>query len=134
MHDLKNNIKVVQAVAPAALTEDTASGAIDLAGYESAAVIMDVGVITDGKWGLEISESDVVDGIYTAVADKDLIGQEPTGLEPGTGKGSGTAPAVGYKGFRRYLKVTVKEEESATTGAVIGAVVILGHPAHAPVA
>lgn len=134
MHDLKNNIKVVQAVAPAALTKDTVSGAIDLAGYESAAVIMDVGVITDGKWGLEISECDTADGQFAAVDGADLIGQEPTGLEPGTGKGSGTAPAVGYKGFKRYLKVTVKEEAASTTGAVIGSVVILGHPAHAPVA
>lgn len=134
MKDLKNNLKVVQAVAPAALTQDTASSAIDRAGFGSVMFVMNVGTITDGKWGLEISECDTSDGTFTAVDDADLIGTEPTALESGTGKGSGTAHKVGYKGSKRYLKATIKNKATSTTGAVAGVVAILGNPAHAPVA
>lgn len=134
MKDIYNNVKVVQAVAPAALTQDTASSAIDRAGYGSVLFIMDVGVITDGKWGLEISECDTSDGTFTAVDNANLIGLEPTALESGTGKGGSAAHKVGYKGSKRYLKATIKEEVASTTGAVAGVVAILGNPAHAPVA
>ncbi len=134
MHDLANNIKAIQAVVPAAKTADGASDAIDLAGYKSVVVLLEMGAITDGTWGMELSECDTAAGTFTAVDNKDLIGLEPTGLITGDGKGGSALYAVGYKGSKRYIVATVKEEVASTTGAVAGITVLLGHPNHAPVA
>ena len=44
MKDLANNVNVTQSIAPAALASDTNGTGVDLQGYGSATVLLDVGV------------------------------------------------------------------------------------------
>lgn len=131
MHDLKNNISLVQALAPVVCTADKTATGIDLAGFKTAVVVLNMGVITDGTWALEVQESDAASSGFAAVAAADLIGTEPTGLTTGAGSGGSTVYTIGYKGSKRYIR-TVLSQSAAGTGALAGIVVIKGNPDHTP--
>lgn len=131
MKDLYNNLAIVQALAPVAVAADNTGSAIDLAGYDSALIILSVGTVTDGTYAIEIQESDTTTaGDFAAVDAADLIGTEKTGI---TTTNDETYYAVGYKGSKRYIRYVITETSAGSTGGVMSVVVIKGNPAHAPV-
>ncbi|SVE23533.1 uncharacterized protein METZ01_LOCUS476387, partial [marine metagenome] len=71
MRDLSNNIVGVASIAPAVLASDTDGTGVDLQGYESATVLLSVGVegitlSTTNKIEFELEES-ADDSTYTDV-------------------------------------------------------------------
>ncbi|TGP88927.1 MULTISPECIES: hypothetical protein [unclassified Mesorhizobium] len=125
MRDLANSLGVVQAVAPAVLTATNTSAAIDLLGFNGAAVIINTGAIAgSGNFTPKLQESD--DGTtFTDVAAGDLIGSFPAALV------AASALKVGYIGNRRYVR-TVLTLNSGTSIAA-SAVVVKGRAASRPV-
>lgn len=138
MRDLMNNIttKVVIAPPAAAITDNTAQvgSIVDVAGYDSLTFVISIGSLADAdatfavlvEEGAAANLSDAV-----AVDDKDLIGTET--LAGFTFASDGAARKIGYKGGKRYVRLTVTP--SGNTGAApFSAVAILGHPSRAPTA
>lgn len=122
-YDLVNNIKVVNAVNSAALTDDSSeSAAIDTAGFESVTVIAQMAAFTSGAGKISISECDTSDGSFTAVAESDLINV------PEKMAAAGAVSKVGYRGHKQFIKVKIVKDSAIS--ATVGAVVILGHPHH----
>lgn len=73
-YDLVNNIKVVNAINAAAITDDSSeSSAIDTAGFESVTVVAQMAAFTSGAGKIQILEGETSAGSFTAVADEDLI-------------------------------------------------------------
>lgn len=142
MRDLLHNVGIVGAIAPAVLDADNTPAAIDLLGFDSAVVVLHVGVggitfTTSNKIEFKLTHSDD-DVSYTAVALEDVLGL--------TSVGSGgiihaltaahAAPSVkkvGYVGGKRYLKLLADFSGTHSTGTPISATVIKGHAASRPV-
>lgn len=126
-YDLVNNIKVVNAVNSAALTDDSSeSAAIDTAGFESVTVIAQMSSFTSGAGKISISECDTSDGSFTAVADRDLINASESMAV------AGAVSKVGYRGHKQFIKVKIAKDSAIS--ATVGAVVILGNARHKAVA
>ena len=128
--DLKNNIKQLNAFNIQTISSDTttAGNEIDLAGYESATIAFQAGVVTAGDATLLIQESDTSGGTFTDVADTDLIGLESaTKLDASNG-----VSKIGVLSKKQYLKVSVVSANSANL--TVGAQIILGNARHNPVA
>jgi hypothetical protein len=120
---LSRVISAVQSIAPAAKTASTNGSSADLAGYESAAVVILAGTITDGTHTPKLQESSD-NSTFTDVAAGDLDGSFAA-------IASNTAQKVGYKGRLRYLRVVVTVA-GATTGGVYGAAILRGEPVAVP--
>ncbi len=131
MQSIKENLEVVQHLAPAVYKTNQTPNGVDLAGHYSAMAEISVAAVTDGTFAFELQESDVEGSGYAAVADADLIGTEPTGVT--TGSGDSTVYRVGYMGNKRYLKVVVTVSGSPATGAGLSVNILKGRPRHAPV-
>lgn len=127
MRDLASNISAVAAVAPAVLTATNTSSAIDLKGFNSAAVIINTGAIgSSGNFTPKLQESDTTTSEdFTDVAAADLVGTFPTALA------AASVYRVGYIGRKRYVR-TVLTLNSGTSIAA-GVVIVKGHPADMPV-
>jgi hypothetical protein len=128
--DLKNNIKQAVAFNIQIISSDTTTAGteIDTAGFESATIVFQAGVVTAGDATLLIQESDTSGGTFTDVADADLIG-----LETSTKLDASNAVAkIGVLSKKQYLKVSVVTANSANL--TVGAQVILGSAKHNPVA
>lgn len=129
--DLKSDILPAFSLAPTVTTNGTRTGtAVDLAGYNSATVQVDVGAWTDGIHTPSLTECDAVGGSYAAVAAGDLIGSF-TAIS-GTGQ-QNAIQSVGYKGTKQFLKAKLVTT-GATSGAVVGMSVLKGHPTNLPAA
>ncbi|MEF2548900.1 hypothetical protein VQ045_17210 [Aurantimonas sp. E1-2-R+4] len=128
MRDIANNIGVVQAVAPAVLSATNTSPAIDLIGFDSAAVIVNSGaIVTAGDFTAKIQESDTTtSGDFTDVAAADLIGTFPATLA------ADSVVKVGYTGVRRYVRTVLTKNGGTSIAA--GVMVVKGHAAGRPVA
>lgn len=122
MKDLKNNLVVVQSIAPAAAKTASVNGTgVDLQGFESALVSFEVGVITDGTHTPKVQESDD-NSTYTDVAAKDLIGTLAA-------LASSTPQSVSYIGSKRYIR-PVSTVAGATSGGFYVANVIKSNARH----
>lgn len=141
--DLHNNVKVVNAITPAAVgTTGIAGGklsaAIDRLGYQGVEFVIGYGTsaaVTDVVTPI-VYESDASTGGFTSVADANLIGTEAGAAYPAvTGRASGVsqnfATKLGYKGDKRYLKLRLYGVGTAT--CVVAASAVLHTPRHAPV-
>ena len=124
LRDLKPNLDVVQALAPAARTATVNGTGVDLRGYDAAMVVFHPGTITDGTHTPSVEESDD-NSTFTAVAAADLAGTLAN-------LASNTIQRVGYRGVKRYIRPRVVVS-GATTGGVYGAEVVRGYPALRPV-
>lgn len=123
MKDLKHNLTVAQSLDPAARTASANGTGVDLAGYEGAVVVFEVGTITDGTHTPSVQES--ADNVtFTNVAAADLIGTLAN-------LASNTPQTVGYIGTKRYIRA-VSTVAGATTGGVYSAAVVRGIPRKAP--
>lgn len=135
MQDLKNNLKVVQSLAPAVRTADASGTGVDLYGYNAAVVLFEFGASGDTLSGTVkvaglVEESDD-NSTFTAVADADLIGTEPLVDDPAE---DALTYKVGYKGSKRYIRGSFDFTGTHTNGIPCATTVVLGAPANAPVA
>lgn len=126
--DIANDVTVIQSIAPAAVTSDTDGSSADLANYNAAVVVIDVGTWTDGTHTFEVQESDD-DSTWSAVADADLDGTEPVVDASGD---SNAVHLIGYHGIARYLRVSVTTS-GTTNGALYGASIVRGKARSRPV-
>ncbi len=123
--DLTGNLDVRSSLDPEDYTATANGAAVDLRGFESAAVAFVVGTVTDGAHTPSVEESD--DGAaWQAVAAADLSGALAN-------LATGVNQRVGYRGAKRYLRA-VLAVAGATVGARAAAVVIRGNAAQRPVA
>ena len=142
MQDLKNNIGVVQSLAPAERSSDANGTGVDLQGFESATVVIDMGaegitLSTTNKIEIELEHSDD-DSTYTDVTSSaDVIGATPDSSGViATFDANGEAPAiasVGYIGGKRYIRAVANF--SGTHGATtpLSVSVIKSHARSNPV-
>jgi hypothetical protein len=128
MRDLASNIGIVQAVAPAVLTATTKGTAVDLLGFNAAAIVINTGAIVgSGNFTPKLQESDTTtDGDFTDVAAGDLIGTLPATLA------ASATVKQSYIGSKRYIRVVLTLNSGTSIAA--GVVAVLGDPRSAPVA
>lgn len=127
MRDIAPNIGPVQAVAPAVLTATNTSAAIDLLGFNSAAVVISTGAIVGaGDFTAKLQESDTTTGGDFADVPADrLVGTLPASLE------AGSVVKQGYIGTKRYVRTVLTSNSGTSIAASV--VIVKGHPAVAPV-
>lgn len=111
--DAVSNIIAAESLRPAVHSSNTDGEEVDMQGADSVAVVVSVGAVTGTGGDAEIilEESDESGTGYTAVADSDIIGEEPTGLA------SNTAYQFGYIGDARYLRATIDIGTETSVGA-----------------
>lgn len=126
MRDLASNIGIAATLVPAVQTATLKGSAVDIYGYESAALVVNTGAIaSDGLYVMSIQESDTTtDGDFTEVADADLVGSLPDAL------GASSVYKVGYIGHKRYLRAVITKTSGTSIAA--GAVVVLGNAHNRP--
>ncbi|WP_448192720.1 hypothetical protein [Azospirillum sp. sgz301742] len=130
MRDLVHNLGVVNAIPPQTITTTPVSSAVlDLLGFNSVAVFVAAGTITDGSYAVTLTAGDKADGSDQADATADVLGSLPTFAATD----DNTAKKFGYAGPHRYLVVTITPT-GATSGGLFSAEMAKGHPAAVPVA
>lgn len=140
MKDLSNNISPVVSIINAVKTAAGNGTGVDLQGYESATVLVDVGAEGDtlsGSVYFEISlEHSDDDSTYSDCAQADIIdGTIAAGgiflkLDGTTGGDPDTAGGifrVGYIGGKRYVRVVLAKTGTHSNGTPIGAMIVRGH-------
>ncbi len=115
-NDIKNHLSIAQTLVPAARTASANGTAVDLAGFDAAAVVIDVGAVTDANFSIEVQESDESGSGYTAVAAADLDGTEPATLT------ANTVTTIGYHGIKRYIRAVATD--AGTGDAAFGVSVV----------
>ncbi|WP_027488472.1 hypothetical protein [Allorhizobium undicola] len=134
MQDLHSKLSAVSALAAAVYSADNTPAAIDLRGYDSAEIILNIGIggITfdsTNKIEFKLTHSDD-DSTYTSVADADMLGV--TGISSGIIKSlvaahaAGAVYRFGYKGNKRYLKLLADFSGTHGTGTPLAATVLRG--------
>jgi hypothetical protein len=130
MRDMRSDIDMVTALAPAARTTGTTTGAVvDLQGFNSAMIAYQTGAWTDGTHTPSVQHGD--DGTNFAAVDADDL-QGAFVAVTGTA-GQNAVQRVGYVGNKRYLRV-LNVTATATTGAVTSAAVLRGDARVSPLA
>jgi len=97
MKDLKNNIKIVPSILPAAATGDVTGVAVALAGYESCAVALTATTASVGGT-FKLTECATVGGTYTDVAAADVIGTQGVAIV------EDSTVTLGYIGSLGFIK------------------------------
>ena len=136
MYDLHDNIKVARSISPLTQTNDSTAivgQIVDHQGYDSAEYIIPYGAITDANVTLvtlleEGDDAALADA--AAVADADLLGTE-VGATPLFTDDNKTFK-LGYKGTKRYTRLTITPASNDAGAISVGAVCALGHPRLAP--
>lgn len=139
MRDLYNNIEVTSLLDPVVVSATGTITDIDLAGYESACILVAFG--TDAGTGLSSSHkltfvlSDSPDGTtYTAVETADMLDLTVTSgvvLTLDDTDEDNTIYKLGYVGGERYLQLVYTE--TGTVSVPMSVTLIKGHPNSAPV-
>lgn len=138
MRDLMNNVHVLQAIAPvAARTDNTAvvSSIIDLQGYDAAMFAISIGTNTDvnATFAVLVEEGDASNlSGGNAVADADLIGTEV--LAGFQFDDDTETRKIGYRGSKRYIRLTITPTGNDSGNIFLAAVAILGSPSLRPTA
>ena len=144
MRDLYSNLKTTQVLAPALYDADQNSDPVDLQGFDSCMLLVNVGAAgvtlseTD-KIELEVEEADdKVSGPWTDVNPVDLA-KSAAGTNGGCfavidNAGDDSAVyATAYRGHKRYCRVVVNFIGTHGTGTPIGVTALLSHAQVAPV-
>jgi hypothetical protein len=144
MRSLSPNIGPVLAIGPATLAADNTPAAIDLLGFNSAALLIAIGaggITFDSTNKIEFvfkHGDDSTVGNHTAVAQADVVGA--TVATGGIVKALTAAHAaadvtkLSYVGGKRYVSVLADFSGTHGTGTPITVLVVKGNPASAPVA
>jgi hypothetical protein len=133
-------LSVSQIIVNAVKTATATSSAVNLAGFDAATIIFDIGNSADTLsgsvyWTLSLTECDTSGGTYTAVAAADILGWAGAATYVIDAPAEDTlAVKVGYAGGKQYVKAVATATGTHSTGTPIGAVAVLGLPSHAPVA
>ena len=136
MRDIYHNVKVSQVLSPVVSTTTKTSSAIDLKGFNSAAVAFAVGATGDTLsgsiyWTLKIQHSD--DNVtYTDVGVEDLHNAAATAVVNSNSLDE-VAYSFGYKGAKRYLKGVAIPTGSHSTGTPLAVIALLGDAGYNPV-
>ena len=143
MYDLSNSINPAISL-PAAVRSAAANGTgVDLAGYESATIIVDVGAEGDtlsGSVYFEVSlEHSDDDSTYTDCTQSDIVDgtiasggiflklDGTAGGDPDT---TGLIYRVGYVGGKQYVRVVLAKTGTHTNGTPLGAMVVRANARH----
>lgn len=128
--NLAASSRVTATVPVALITTDTTTNGTGVAWGECRSVmaVIFAGTITDGTYTVELQDS-ADNSNWTAVADAYLDGTEPA-LASGN---SDSVTVLGYKGTRKYLRVSVVSA-STDVGGYLGALIVAVDPYRAPVA
>lgn len=119
--DIKNHIDPAPSLAPAARTASANGAGVDLANFDAACAVIDVGLWTDGTHTFKLQDSD--DNTTFADVTADFL--DGAGPVINDAADDATAYTLGYHGIRRYLRVVVTVA-GATTGAVYSASIVRG--------
>ena len=143
MKDLSNNIAPAVSLINAVKTAAGNGTGVDLQGYESATVLVEVGAEGDtlsSSVYFEVSlEHSDDDSTYTDVAQADIIdGTISSGgiflKLDGTANGNpdtaGEIYRVGYVGGKRYVRVVLAKTGTHSNGTPLGAMIVRGHARH----
>lgn len=141
--DLVSDVSASVLIGAATYSADTTPVAVDLAGYQSATILIEVGaggITFSGTNKIEfvLTESDD-NSTFTNVAAADVI-HAPQSVSSGivysltAAHASATVVRLGYKGSKRYLKLLADFSGTHGTGTPISAVLLAGAPLKAPVA
>lgn len=150
-YDLKNNIKIMDAIAFAAIDADAASAALNTMGWKGLTALITVGIggitfTTSNKVEFKMTHSDD-DSTYVAVTDDEVLldavasaavtgAMGKTDLVVGTGgivksliaAHAGLAHyAVGYRGKKQYVKIAADFSGTHASPTPIGVKWILSH-------
>lgn len=135
MIDLYHNIGVVHLLdAQDITTTDTDSDILDLSGFNSAVVAVNVGAIdvlgASDYIELALEESDTIaDADFAAVDSEDILGGF-TKIDADTE--DQTTQYVGYIGSKRYVRVAIDVTSATLAHCLVSVDGILAHPASAP--
>ena len=143
MKDLSNNIVPVVSLAAATRTAAANGTGVDLQGYESATVLVDVGAEGDTLsssvyFEVSLEESDD-DSTYTDVAQASIVDGtiaaggiflKLDGTTGGNPDSAGGIFRVGYVGNSRYIRVVLAKTGTHSNGTPLGAMVVKGHARH----
>lgn len=128
-HNLYPDVEPELSLEPAALiTTDATGTSVDLSGYEGAAFVLSVGVITDGTHTIEYQESDN-DSTFTAIAAADLVGDAEQVLVAANDQ---AVFVTDYVGDSRYVQVATVVTDSPGTGGYYTAMVMKRRARHKP--
>lgn len=127
LHDEYNQYDVKRAISPLAGTDDTAfvSQVIDLQGYDSCTFYIATGTLADaGATFTTLLEHDTASGFGTATAvdDADMLGTEAAASF--TQANDDSVFKLGYKGSKRYVRLTITPSGNASS-APVAAVCVL---------
>jgi hypothetical protein len=148
MRDLANNLKALAALVAAVVTADTNGADVDLQGFDSAMIALNVGAEGDTLSGsvkfdfiLQEAPDDGAGspGTYVAVTDtkKVTYGTVDSSGIFATIDDNAEAPAVhriGYIGTERFIRVVVDATGTHTNGTPMSAMAVLGNAELKPVA
>jgi len=143
MKDLSNNISPAVSLAAATRTAAANGTGVDLQGYESATVLVDVGAEGDTLsssvyFEVSLEESDD-DSTYTDVAQAGIIDGTISsggiflkldGTANGNPDSAGGIFRVGYVGNSRYIRVVLAKTGTHSNGTPLGAMVVRGSARH----
>ena len=115
MRDLYHNFGAMQAIAPAVQSANINGAAVDLAGFNSALIVLNTGAIAGaGDFAAKLQESDTTtDADFSDVAAADQLGGFPASLA------ANSAYRVGYIGSKRkrYVRVVLTEAGGTSIAA-----------------
>ena len=143
MKDLSNSICPAVSLAAAVRTAAANGTGVDLQGYESATVLVDVGAegdtlsssvffevsleeSDDNSTFTDVEQAGIVDGTI-ASGGIFLKLDGTTGGDPDT---TGGIFRVGYVGGKRYIRVVLAKTGTHSNGTPLGAMVVKGHARH----
>ena len=143
MKDLSNNISPAVSLAAATRTAAANGSGVDLQGYESATVLVDVGAEGDTisspvYFEVSLEESDD-DSTYTDVAQASIVDGtiasggiflKLDGTANGNPDSAGGIFRVGYVGNSRYIRVVLAKTGTHSNGTPLGAMVVRGSARH----
>lgn len=134
MKDIHSGVTTLVALAAAALDADANGATVDLKGFDGCLFILNVGV-----GGITFNGTNKVDFIlqesndgsaWTAVADRDILGQAATVVD-GKVRTLNAAHAAaatyrfGYKGYKRYVRLVADFSGTHGTATPMSAVALL---------
>lgn len=136
MKDLMNLIDVKRVISPVSVADNTAQvgQVIDRKGYDGLTYLIATGSLGDAgaEFTVLLEEGDASDlSGGNAVADADLIGTEA--LASFIQTDDNKCFKLGYKGSKRYTRLTITPTNNATA-ALLSAVAVLSSPAIMPTA
>lgn len=111
-------------------TDTTTTGsAIDLADYDAGVnIIFFSGTVTDGAYTPYITECDTSGGTYTAVADDDLVAQDPSSSTAPEAQAvlsaSNSTSKIGYVGSKQFIKVAYVSASTSSGATSMGAIAV----------